>query len=178
MMYRRGFTIIELLIVITVIAVLTVITIVTYNGIQDRARASAVASDLKKIEKAFRMYGAEKGWSTWPIDTAVFSGSSNPDVNSIIANVVGFKDYLQPLSAANATGASGTVYLYDNDLDTYTGCSGVSTAGVNIYVDTPPRQSIMQAVDAAIDDGNLSCGKVTYTSSGGFRYNLSPNPIF
>lgn len=42
----NGFTIVELLIVITVIGILAAIAIVSYNGIQDRARATSLMSDL------------------------------------------------------------------------------------------------------------------------------------
>ena len=41
-----GFTIVELLIVIVIIAVLAAITVVAYTGIQNRARTSALQSDL------------------------------------------------------------------------------------------------------------------------------------
>ena len=44
---RRGFTIVELLIVIVVIAILAGIVIVAYNGIQQRARVAVLISDLK-----------------------------------------------------------------------------------------------------------------------------------
>lgn len=53
---QKGFTIVELLIVIVVIAILATISIVAYNGIQDRALVAVVKSDLanfaKKIEHA------------------------------------------------------------------------------------------------------------------------------
>ena len=46
-----AFTIVELLIVIVVIAILAVISIVAYNGIQQRARASAAVSALNQAAK-------------------------------------------------------------------------------------------------------------------------------
>lgn len=49
---KGGFTIVELLIVITVVAILAVIVLVAYNGIQDRAREAKIKSDLSQIEKA------------------------------------------------------------------------------------------------------------------------------
>ncbi|MDB5165339.1 MAG: Fimbrial protein, partial [Candidatus Saccharibacteria bacterium] len=49
MLKQRGFTIVELLIVIVVIGILAAITIVAYNGIQNRARVSSVNSALTQV---------------------------------------------------------------------------------------------------------------------------------
>ena len=54
-MKQRGFTIVELLIVIVVIAVLATISIVAYSGIQERARVTKAISELQTLERAIRV---------------------------------------------------------------------------------------------------------------------------
>ena len=51
----RGFTIVELLIVIVVIGILAAITIVAYNGIQQRAKLSATQSDLRNLSQRINL---------------------------------------------------------------------------------------------------------------------------
>lgn len=58
---QKGFTIVELLIVIVVIAILAAITIVTYNGVQSRARDSRRSQDIASIKKAILAYDAVYG---------------------------------------------------------------------------------------------------------------------
>ena len=48
----KGFTIVELLIVIVVIAILAAISVVAYTGVQDRARQSKVRSDIAQLTRA------------------------------------------------------------------------------------------------------------------------------
>lgn len=52
---QRGFTIVELLIVIVVIAILATIAIVTYSGIQKQAASSAVQSALSNAATAMKV---------------------------------------------------------------------------------------------------------------------------
>lgn len=48
----RGFTIVELLIVIVIIGILAALVIVAYSGIQQRANRTKQDADLKSLEKA------------------------------------------------------------------------------------------------------------------------------
>lgn len=58
---NRGFTIVELLIVIVVIAILAAISIVAYTGIQQRARDSSRTAAVQQIQKSLEVYRAENG---------------------------------------------------------------------------------------------------------------------
>lgn len=64
----RGFTIVELLIVIIVIAVLAAVSIIAYNGVQRRARASAAQYALAQASKKVSLYQVENG--AYPSDLA------------------------------------------------------------------------------------------------------------
>lgn len=68
---ERGFTIVELLIVIVVIAVLAAITIVAYNGIQSRAHDTTIQSDLRGIGQQISAYKITEG--TLPVSVSEFS---------------------------------------------------------------------------------------------------------
>ena len=78
---QKGFTIVELLIVIVVIGILAAITIVAYNGIQNRAKNSSTQSAIKQVQKLVEAYNAQNGSypSTGSLNN-VYTDSSCPFV--------------------------------------------------------------------------------------------------
>jgi prepilin-type N-terminal cleavage/methylation domain-containing protein len=75
----QGFTIVELLIVVVVIAILAAITIVSYNGITNRANASAAQSTAASLQKKIELYQADEGkypFALADMSTATDSGEA------------------------------------------------------------------------------------------------------
>jgi len=58
---QRGFTIMELMIVIVIIGVLSVIGVPAYKGYTDRAKKAACDAQIKTVKTAVGMYYADEG---------------------------------------------------------------------------------------------------------------------
>jgi prepilin-type N-terminal cleavage/methylation domain-containing protein len=70
---NKGFTIVELLVVIVVIGILAAITIVAYSGITNRANTASIQSDLANASQQLKMY-----YTTYGYYPTAFNGSNCP----------------------------------------------------------------------------------------------------
>jgi len=115
---ERGFTIVELLIVIVVIGILAAITIVSFNGVTARANATsakaAAASAIKKAEA----YNAEK--ATYPTAPAQLTGAASTDTFQLTGvtfnNVAGTgtgSSLVPPTAAPTAAQGSATINFFN-----------------------------------------------------------------
>lgn len=59
---QKGFTIVELLIVVVIIGILAALVIIGYNGIQSRARDADRSSDLRALKVAIEQYNVDYGY--------------------------------------------------------------------------------------------------------------------
>jgi len=120
----NGFTIVELLIVITIIAILAAIIIVTYNGIQERARDAAKISAIKSAQDFVETYHALNG--EYPKTTTNPHSNwraADVDSDSNCSNGSSQTDWIPGITAAlaqsdsNGKGVDGIkgCYLYVSD---------------------------------------------------------------
>ena len=105
---RRGFTIVELLIVIVVIGILAAITIMAFNGLQKRAENTKNTAAVKQAAKLLHLYKETNG--TYPTHSgfamvcigrgyANDTCSQNADGTSAVVNSTAFDTALQSVGS-------------------------------------------------------------------------------
>jgi prepilin-type N-terminal cleavage/methylation domain-containing protein len=85
---NKGFTIVELLIVIVVIGILALLVITTYSGIQAKARNTKRTSDLKSLQTKLEAYINDNGHypslADMKSDTWLAANMKGFDLNSLV----------------------------------------------------------------------------------------------
>ena len=121
---KQGFTLVELLIVITIIAILTIIGIVNYSSFNRSARDSKRQSDLKIIQSALEAYHADK----------IYYPASIPSVGQFAA---GNKIYLNEVPEDPLKPRQ--FYHYVAKDDTGSSCTGDSCTKYCLYAKLEDR---------------------------------------
>lgn len=91
---QRGYSILELMMVVCIIGVLTMIAMTEYNKIHNRAYVGAALSDLQLLRKALSMFDAEHG--SFPLAAA----ASPLDLAAMLIDPDG-QPYVKPPSGNN-----------------------------------------------------------------------------
>lgn len=137
----RGFTIVELLIVIVVIAILAAVTIVAYNGISTRAKETALKSDLSSGAKQLQIAKTTDG--SYPNNA---DGLQKSD-STVLSYVAGGDQYCL---AGTSAGLAGVSYHVTHDGAIVDGPCPVASDGDLMQTITPLNCSTtrVRAVDA------------------------------
>ena len=161
-----AFTIVELLIVIVVIAILAAISVVAYNGIQTRAKASAITETLRESKQALLRHAITGSSSIWwdELDFNSCGGRTLRDGDNGSHNgLKGMKEGcgIDELPALDQTTSLG--YGYDNDGDSVTGWVCAEWCEY-LVTGTDMNSTVYEAVDNVVDGAVSNCGNITYDS--------------
>ena len=147
---QKGFTIVELLIVIVIIGILAAITIVAYNGIQNRGKASAAQSAANVVVK--KAEAANSIASSYPTSTGSGTGGFGANNESTLT---GSGVTLATITAGTAPSTNSTVE--------YTPCTDGTGAQVSYY--DPTKSGAATKVSQRI--GATGCTLATAPLTGG-----------
>ncbi|HEV3243822.1 MAG TPA: type II secretion system protein [Chthoniobacterales bacterium] len=147
---ERGFTLVEIMIVVAIIALLAAIALPSFLRARERARRTIFISALRVARDACDTYVIEH--NGWP-----------PDVNrgTLPAGMATYFNAHFDWTASTPIGGH-----WDWDYKVFGFTAGVSVIDPN---ETPEE---MAEIDAMIDDGDLSSGAFQQTASGRYTWIL------
>lgn len=169
-MRKKGFTLIEILVVVAIIGLISTVVLANVLKARQRGEDTHLLLQLKQIEKAFVFSYIEEDRDTWWTEAEIGIGG-NPTLTEIIAIESGplasFSEYFKIKRLHNLLSNSEYEYDYDGDSSVACGQGGSNTganrhAGVNLViteVDLKRRESLDRLIDGEVSP---SCGKITY----------------
>lgn len=160
---NTGFTIVELLIVVIVIAILAAITIVAYNGIQNRAKASAAQSTTKQAYTKIQAYAVSNA-DTFPANLSEV-GLSNSDTTNYQYRV---DNTVSPRTFCLTSTTQNISYYTSSSVATPTAgaCAGHGSNGGGIVTNLAKRPT---------PTGGSAAGWSGYSAAGGYTISTVEN---
>jgi prepilin-type N-terminal cleavage/methylation domain-containing protein len=168
---QKGFTIVELLIVIVVIGILAAITIVAYNGIQDRARVSSVSSALSQAAKKLAVYQVDNP-DLYPADKTALEALGIKDSSTVTYQYTRTSSTPNTYCITATTGATSYKVSNTNTTPTAGGCAGHGVGGADAITNLATNPSFeSNTTDTGVANGTTITRQAASAITG--TYGLS-----
>lgn len=161
----KGFTIVELLIVIVVIGILAAISIVAYNGIQERARISSVSSALSQAAKKLAVYQVDNP-DLLPADKAALEAIGIKDSESVTYQYSKITTNPDTYCITATTGTTSYKLSSSAPTPSAGGCAGHGVGGVAAITNRVLNPSFENGTAANGANISASGGTRTFPASG------------
>ena len=112
---RKGFTLIELMIVIAIIIILAAVAIPNYLNMTDRAKRSKVSSDFNTIATALEAYMTDWGHYPTTACNGAFGKGADGDLGVLGNELVGTGTVLNNADGTTITGEKGGIVYVKAD---------------------------------------------------------------
>jgi type IV pilus assembly protein PilA len=157
---RKGFTLVELMIVIAIIILIASIAIPQYMQYIGRAQYATLKSEMQKIQQALAIYVQD--WGSYPVqataENVISSGAAqttttlykeltaqsatvNVSTSTTITGLKGGKVYVDPnqfTAIANHVGKTGSMTYVSADGSTYTITVSTKITGASVTITVTP----------------------------------------
>ena len=166
---RRGFTIVELLIVIVVIGILAAITIVAFNGVTQRARVATISSDLEGAAKQLAIDQTLN--SAYPATAAAANGGAGLKASPGTTYQYAVDNTASPQTfCITATNCTTSYYSSStNNVPTVGACAGQGSGGVAAVTNLMPNPSAETGTTGFGASGGATISSVTDWAASGSR---------
>ena len=144
----KGFTLMELMVVIAIIGILSAIAVPNFVNYRRKAHITEAAEDIKNFEKGFISYALDE--NEFPDDSHI-----------VLPDLPKMADYIDPVVWGKTTALGGT-YNWEG-ADTY------PYVGISIFQATAPQKEL-ELLDSMLDDGDLTTGRFRQTPNGRYTY--------
>lgn len=165
----KGFTIVELLVVIVVIGILASVTAISYTGVTQKAKVASLQANLNEAATQIKLFNVENG--AYPMSVSTDCASNPTSITNLCVNSGVDSNFFVVQYSVPTINNFYLVAGYDDLIYSITGLDSpkkMSIAAGNSYISSIGGSGVERFTDVALlaDGGFLATGSTTTYGAG------------